>query len=109
MHCAHAIDNGSYSGWTGDVANYFVKYTQNAAPAQTLKDKFAVLEAKKDRQIETVLYVQQSSSSEVDTAEKFHALFLFFFHKPQEFLVILAQKATTVFASAFNPHLMVRN
>ncbi|KAH7717111.1 hypothetical protein AAVH_15473 [Aphelenchoides avenae] len=59
LHCAHAVDNGSYWGSVGAVANYFVKYSRAAADIQTLKEKFVALEAKKDRIIEAVFAESQ--------------------------------------------------
>lgn len=55
MHCAHAIDNASYSGSVSEVARYFVTYTQIAADAKATKEKFAALEANKDSILKTVL------------------------------------------------------
>ncbi|KAH7710718.1 hypothetical protein AAVH_21979 [Aphelenchoides avenae] len=67
VHCAHAVDNGSYSGLVDDMAHYFVKYTQNAAVAATMKEKFEALEAKKDRIIKTVF-----AESQRDLCERVH-------------------------------------
>lgn len=53
-HCADSVDNGNYWGSVDGVANYFVKYTENAAAAQTLKEKFDAF-ANKDRILNTVL------------------------------------------------------
>ncbi|KAH7709039.1 hypothetical protein AAVH_23706 [Aphelenchoides avenae] len=55
MHCAYAIDNAAFSGRVGDVANYFVKYTQNHADSETMMEKFAALETSKDSVLNKVL------------------------------------------------------
>lgn len=54
MHCADSTDNGSYRESVDGVSNCFVKYTETAAAAQTLKEKFGAL-SNKDRILNTVL------------------------------------------------------
>lgn len=55
LHCEYAIDNGSYWGSVAEKANYFIKYTETAVAAQTLKKQFESLEANKDGILKTLL------------------------------------------------------